>query len=239
MNNVTPSKPKRILKYVILAILALTILAYFLIPMVRSKVNWLFMLFRSMSVDMIVGYVRSFGIYAVLVSFLLMMFQSLIAPLPAFLITFANAAIFGWWQGAILSWTSSMAGAALCFYLAKILGRDAIEKLTSKFALDSVDKFFEQYGRHTIIICRLLPFVSFDYVSYAAGLTSMAFIPFFLATGIGQLPATIIYSYVGGMLTGGAQLFVTGLLILFALSILVILLKRVYTERQNKRTPSP
>ena len=168
-----------------------------------------------------------------------MMFQSLIAPLPAFLITFANAAIFGWWQGAILSWTSSMAGAALCFYLAKILGRDAIEKLTSKFALDSVDKFFEQYGRHTIIICRLLPFVSFDYVSYAAGLTSMAFIPFFLATGIGQLPATIIYSYVGGMLTGGAQLFVTGLLILFALSILVILLKRVYTERQNKRTPSP
>ena len=239
MNNVTPSKPKRILKYVILAILALTILAYFLIPMVRSKVNWLFMLFRSMSVDMIVGYVRSFGIYAVLVSFLLMMFQSLIAPLPAFLITFANAAIFVWWQGAILSWTSSMAGAALCFYLAKILGRDAIEKLTSKFALDSVDKFFEQYGRHTIIICRLLPFVSFDYVSYAAGLTSMAFIPFFLATGIGQLPATIIYSYVGGMLTGGAQLFVTGLLILFALSILVILLKRVYTERQNKRTPSP
>ena len=239
MNNVTPSKPKRILKYVILAILALTILAYFLIPMVRSKVNWLFMLFRSMSVDMIVGYVRSFGIYAVLVSFLLMMFQSLIAPLPAFLITFANAAIFGWWQGAILSWTSSMAGAALCFYLAKILGRDAIEKLTSKFALDSVDKFFEQYGRHTIIICRLLPFVSFDYVSYAAGLTSMAFIPFFLATGIGQLPATIIYSYVGGMLTGGAQLFVTGLLILFALSILVILLKRVYTERQNKRTTSP
>ena len=60
MNNVTPSKPKRILKYVILAILALTILAYF-DPMVRSKVNWLFMLFRSMSVDMIVGYVRSLG----------------------------------------------------------------------------------------------------------------------------------------------------------------------------------
>lgn len=239
MSTDAPAKNKRTLKYVILAILALTLMSYFLIPMVRSKVNWLFMLFRSMSVDMIVGYVRSFGIYAVLVSFLLMMFQSLIAPLPAFLITFANAAIFGWWQGAILSWTSSMAGAALCFYLAKILGRDAIEKLTSKFALDSVDKFFEQYGRHTIIICRLLPFVSFDYVSYAAGLTSMAFIPFFLATGIGQLPATIIYSYVGGMLTGGAQLFVTGLLILFALSILVILLKRVYTERQNKRTPSP
>lgn len=227
-------KTRRIIRFVILALLASMILAYLLIPRVKSQINWFFMLFRSMSVDMIVGYVRSFGIYAVIVSFLLMMFQSLIAPLPAFLITFANAAIFGWWQGAILSWTSSMAGAALCFYLAKILGRDAVEKITSKFALDSVDTFFDRYGRYTIIICRLLPFVSFDFVSYAAGLTSMAFIPFFVATGIGQLPATIVYSYVGGMLTGSAQTVVTALLILFALSILIILLKRLYNDREIK-----
>ena len=39
----------------------------------------------------------------------------------------------------------------------------------------------------------------------------MSFSSFFIATGIGQLPATIVYSYVGGMLTGGAKLFVTGL----------------------------
>lgn len=51
------------------------------------------MLFRSMSVESIVGYLRSFGIWAVVISFLLMMFQSIIAPLPAFLITFANAAV--------------------------------------------------------------------------------------------------------------------------------------------------
>lgn len=128
-----------------------------------------------------------------------------------------------------------MAGAALCFYIARILGRDAVERITSKFALESVDGFFEKYGKHTIIICRLLPFVSFDYVSYAAGLTSMNFIPFFIATGIGQLPATIIYSYVGGMLTGGVQMVVTALLILFALSIIIVLIKHIYNDRQNKK----
>lgn len=228
-------KNKRTIKYIIIAILAIAVISYLLIPTVKSKINWLFMLFSSMSVDMVIGYVRSFGVYAAVVSFLLMMFQSLAAPLPAFLITFANAAVFGWWQGAILSWTSSMAGAALCFYIARILGRDAVEKITSKFALESVDGFFDKYGKHTIIICRLLPFISFDYVSYAAGLTSMGFLPFFIATGIGQLPATIIYSYVGGMLTGGAQMFVTALLILFALSILVVLIKHLYNDRQNKK----
>lgn len=232
------SKNKRVIKIIIVASLAALVISYLLIPKLNSFINGLFMLFSSMSVDMIAGYIRSFGIYAVIVSFLLMMFQSLAAPLPAFLITFANAAIFGWWQGAILSWTSSMAGAALCFYIAKILGRDAVEKITSKFALESVDGFFEKYGKHTIVICRLLPFISFDYVSYAAGLTSMNFIPFFIATGIGQLPATIIYSYVGGMLTGGAQMVVTALLILFALSILVVLFKHMYNEKQNKKKES-
>ena len=229
------SKNKKPIKIIIVALLAALVISYLLIPKLNSFINGLFMLFSSMSVDMIAGYIRSFGIYAVIVSFLLMMFQSLAAPLPAFLITFANAAIFGWWQGAILSWTSSMAGAALCFYIAKILGRDVVEKITSKFALESVDGFFEKYGKHTRLICRLLPFVSFDYVSYAAGLTSMNFIPFFIATGIGQLPATIIYSYVGGMLTGGAQMVVTALLILFALSILVVLFKHMYNEKQNKK----
>ena len=74
-----------------------------------------------------------------------------------------------------------------------------------------------------------------DFLSYFAGLTPMKFIPFFVATGIGQTPATIVYSYVGGMLTGGARIMMTGLLCLFALSILVTILKQVYTDRQAKK----
>ena len=109
---------------------------YILNPQVNSKINYIFMLFSSMSVESIIGYIRSFGPYAVAVSFFLMVFQSVAAPLPAFLITFANAAIWGWWRGAILSWSSAMAGAILCFMIARIAGRDVVEKLTTKFAMD-------------------------------------------------------------------------------------------------------
>ena len=160
-----------------------------------------------------------------------MIFQSVVAPLPAFLITFANAGLFGWIPGAVLSWTSSMAGAALCFYIAKFYGREVVEKLTSKTALNSVDVFFTKYGKYAILISRLLPFVSFDIVSYAAGLTSMSFWPFFWATGLGQLPATLVYSYVGGMLTGGAQTFVTGLLVLFSLTVIVFMVKKMWGDK--------
>lgn len=218
-----------------LAVLAILVVAYFTIPGFRSNVTGIVMLFSSMSVESVIGYIQSFGIYAVVISFLLMMFQSVAAPLPAFLLTFANAAVFGWWQGAILSWSSAMAGAALCFFIARVLGRDGVEKLIGKMSLTQVDTFFEKFGKHTILICRLLPFVSFDFVSYAAGLTSIGFLGFFVATGIGQLPATIVYSYVGGMLTGGTKLFVSGLLILFALSVLVVLLRKMYMFRQGEK----
>lgn len=203
------------------------------IPPVKKMVNQMIFYLSMLNLDAIKEYILSFGVWAPIISFALMILQSIAAPLPAFLITFANAALFGWVNGAILSWVSAMAGAAICFVIGRFLGRDVVVKLTSKFALESIDGFFDKYGKHTILIARLLPFISFDLVSYAAGLTSMSFISFFVATGVGQLPATIVYSYVGGMLTGGAKVMMTGLLILFALSVLVYMLKKIYSDKNK------
>ncbi|KAF5047612.1 TVP38/TMEM64 family inner membrane protein YdjZ [anaerobic digester metagenome] len=229
------TRPERIF---LLILLILSLGAYFFIPSVHQSVRHIFTLLSSMDVEAVAKYIRSFGAWAMAISFALMILQSIAAPIPAFLLTFANAAIFGWWQGAILSWTSAMAGAAICFALARLFGRDAVVRLTSGSSLEQIDVFFERYGRNAILIMRLLPFISFDLVSYAAGLTSIGFWSFFIATGIGQLPATIIYSYVGGMLTGGTKLLVSGLLILFALSVLGLMIKKMYQARRDKSSVS-
>lgn len=206
---------------------------YLFVGPINRFINQMIFYLSMLNLESLKQYILSFGIWAPFISFILMILQSIVAPLPAFLITFANAALFGWVKGAILSWSSAMAGAALCFYIARFLGRDTVERLTSKFAIDSVDEFFDKYGKHTILIARLLPFMSFDLVSYAAGLTSMSFISFFIATGIGQLPATLIYSYVGDMLTGGAKLMMIGILTLSAISILIYILKKIYNEKNK------
>lgn len=222
-------------RLLLLAVIGAAVGTYYVIEPVRTVMNRVFQMFASGDFTVVKEFVASYGAYAAAISFLLMIFQSVAAPLPAFLLTFANANLFGWWQGALLSWSSAMAGAAVCFFIARILGRDAAEKLTSRAGLAQIDTFFEKYGKNTVLICRLLPFVSFDIVSYAAGLTSMSFGAFFVATGLGQLPATIVYSYVGSMLTGGAKLLVTGLMILFALSALIVMVRKIYTERQRQR----
>ncbi len=220
-------------KILILSALVIAVVSYFIFPSYKNFIDMTLSAFASGDFGVMREFIADYGAYAAAVSFFLMIFQSVVAPLPAFIITLANANLFGWVKGAVLSWSSAMAGAALCFYISRVLGRNAAERLTSRAGLQSVDKFFERYGTHSILIARLLPFISFDLVSYAAGLTSMRFFPFFVATGVGQLPATIVYSYVGGMLTGGAQMLMTGLLVLFALSAIVVMMRQIYREKHK------
>ncbi|MBZ0170670.1 MAG: VTT domain-containing protein [Kofleriaceae bacterium] len=135
--------------------------------------------------------------WAPVISFLLMVLQSLIAPLPAFVLTLTNGLLFGPLWGVVLSWGSAMVGAALCFGLSRLFGRRLMEKLVRPSALTWTDAFFANYGKRTILVARLLPWISFDLVSYGAGLTMMGFWGFWSMTGLGQLPATLFYSYLG------------------------------------------
>ena len=134
-------KTKRIQQIIVLVLIAAAIASYFLVEPVKTTLDQIFSMFATGDFAVVKDFVESYGPYAMAVSALLMIFQSLMAPLPAFLITFANANLFGWWQGAILSWSSAMAGAALCFWLAKVLGREVVEKITSKTGLEQIDVF--------------------------------------------------------------------------------------------------
>ncbi|RKU21734.1 TVP38/TMEM64 family protein [Candidatus Poribacteria bacterium] len=175
-------------------------------------------------------YIASYGALAPVVSAILMVFQSVIAPLPAFLITFANGLLFGVWWGAALSWSSAMLGAALCFFIARALGRPVVVRLLSKSAVNASDRFFQRYGKHAVLIARLVPVISFDAISYGAGLTGMRFLWFVIATGIGQLPATLLYSYLGDRVTGSIKILFWTFGIVIAVSITIGLVK--HREKQ-------
>jgi uncharacterized membrane protein YdjX (TVP38/TMEM64 family) len=199
------SSKEKIAAIGILAALLFFIVLYFIFPPFAAQINNATSILSRADIVGMRTYLLSFGIWAPIVSMGLMVLQSLAFPLPAFVITFANAWIFGWVMGAIYSWTGAMIGAAVCYFIAKAFGRPAVERFVSKRALEATDKFFDRYGKHSIMIARLLPIIPFDVISYAAGLTTMGFWGFFWATGIGQFPATIVYSWLGENMTSGAK----------------------------------
>lgn len=185
-------------------------------------------------------YLRGFGAWAPVVSAALMLLQSVAAPLPAFVITFTNGLLFGWARGALLSWSSAMAGAALCFGIARSLGRPVVERLVGGARpLESSDLFFRRYGNRAVLVSRLLPFVSFDVVSYGAGLTPISFWSFLVATGLGQLPATLLYSYLGQNLTGSVRVLFWVFSITAALLVAGTTLGPVFLRRIRRSADAP
>lgn len=220
-------------KWISFFVLFILVIICSFVPSVRDTIGYIFNLLSTGDINKVIEYIRSFGPWAVAVSTFLMVFQALAAPIPAFLITFSNAAVFGWVGGCILSWSSAMLAAAICFYIARFFGRDAVMLFMSRGALASVDRWFTKYGKNAILICRLLPFVSFDYISYAAGITGMSFLDFFIWTGIGQLPATIVYSYVGSTLTGDIAAIFSGMITMFIVAGLIWFLATVWRTRHK------
>lgn len=217
--------------FIKIGVLVAVVGAFLFIEPLRTGISEMASKFTSM--EEVREYITSFGPTAMVISFFMMVLQSVAAPIPAFFITFANAAIWGWVKGAVLSWSSAMAGAALCFWISRIYGRGIAEKLATKAGLEQVDEFFEKYGNKTILVARLLPFVPFDPISYAAGLTPMGFWEFFVATGLGQLPATLVYSYAAAKSTNPST-WVKGLLLLFGLFGVGYLAKTIYQDRKKK-----
>ena len=142
-------------------------------------------------------YILSFGFWAPVVSCFLMVLQALAAPVPSFLITFANGLAFGVFWGWMLSLFGHVLAAAVCFGVSRALGRGPVEALVGRTGLESADRWFERWGTYAVFAGRLVPGVAFDAISYAAGLTRMRFGGFVIATTLGILPQTFLYSYLG------------------------------------------
>lgn len=223
---------KDIVKWLVrIGIILTAIAGYYLIPGVKNEIEVAAGLLANADIKGMKEYLAGFGVWGPIVSMGLMVIQALVAPLPAFVITFANAWIWGWLFGAFISWTGAMIGATICYYLARWFGRPLVEKMVGGKTLNLTDKFFDRYGKYAVIIARLIPVVPFDPISYAAGLTNMSLGSFLFATGIGQLPATIVYSFLGENISSGAKYGFMVFSSVVALLVLSLILKRRMENR--------
>jgi uncharacterized membrane protein YdjX (TVP38/TMEM64 family) len=150
------------------------------------------------NLDRTIKLIRSWGIAAPLMSILLMVTQAIVAPLPAFLVTAANGMIFGRFWGAAISWIGALLGALVSFYIARLFADVALRKVVRhQKAVEFIRQAGKKRGFYVIFFSRLIPFISFDIISYMAGLSGIRPWAFILATALGMLPATIIYTFMG------------------------------------------
>ena len=158
-----------------------------------------------------------------------------LSPLPKSVFTLTAGAVFGLVGGLLIVVFGACAGAVIAFYLARGLGRDGVQRLIGVRA----DRFNEQLARRgflTILLTRLIPFVPFTVVNYAAGLTAIRVRVFLAATALGMLPSTTAYVALGayGSRPGSWPFWAA----LGALALLTVLGVAVQ-ERQRRQRAGP
>ena len=171
-------------------------------------------------------YILSYGAWAPVASTFLMVLQALAAPLPSFVLTFANGLAFGTFWGWALSLFGHTLAAAVCFWISRSLGRVPVEVVVGKGGLESADRWFARWGLYAVVIARLVPGISFDVVSYAAGITHMSFRRFLGATALGVFPQTLVYSYLGHRAPENVRLFLLSSTVILAGVLVAALIRR-------------
>src|SRR3990170_5341653 len=211
-------------------------LLYLLVDGFRAETNRALGILGRGDVAGLRDYILSFGLWAPVASCFLMVLQALAAPVPSFLITFANGLAFGVFWGWMLSLFGHVLAAAVCFGVSRALGRTPVEVLVGRTGLESADRWFERWGTYAVFAGRLVPGVAFDAISYAAGLTRMRFRSFILASALGILPQTFLYSYLGRQAPQYVGLFLitSGLVVAGVVVAAVVRRRRGRTKRSGR-----
>jgi uncharacterized membrane protein YdjX (TVP38/TMEM64 family) len=134
----------------------------------------------------------------------LMMLAVLISPIPSAPIALAAVAAYGHGWGTLYVLRGSGAGAMAAFGVARFVGFQTVQRwFGSRLSVGLVGS---QNALMTIVfVSRLLPFLSFDIVSYAAGLTVLRPWRFAVATLAGIAPTSFLLAHFGSeMVTGEA-----------------------------------
>ncbi len=157
----------------------------------------------------------------------------LVSPLPSAPIALAAGAIYGHLWGGLYVLAGAEIGALAAFAVARFFGHDLLHKWFG----DQLNRGLagsQNVLMGTVFASRLLPFISFDIVSYAAGLTSLSFWRFAVATLAGIIPASFLLAHFGSeMVADETDRILVAVILIGALTALPLVLKLVARYRQS------
>lgn len=157
----------------------------------------------------------------------------LVSPLPSAPIALSAGAIYGHFWGALYVLSGAEIGAIIAFCITRFLGYDLLH---SKFGLRLNNGLIgsQRFLTWTVFASRLMPFISFDIISYAAGLTSLSLWRFAAATLAGIIPSSFLLAHFGSELsTGETEQMLLATLFISIIIALPFVIRRITRAQQD------
>jgi len=148
--------------------------------------------------------------------------QIVICILPGQVLQVAGGYVFHFGLGFLLTMIGAAIGTVLTFYIARVLGKDAMYLIFDEEKLNKyIDKLNSKRALLFILVMYLIPGIPKDLFAYAIGVSNMRFMPFLIVSLIGRAPAMMGSVIMGAMLETGSY---TGVIILFAIAVILCIL---------------
>ena len=158
-------------------------------------------------------------------------------PIPSAPIALVAGAVYGQVWGTLYIAIGSETGALVAFGIARLVGYDVLRGwLGERLSLGRMGS--QNTLMAIVFMTRLMPFISFDIVSYAAGLTPLTMWRFAVATLVGIVPASFLLAHFGyEMASADARRAMIAILALGALTLVPVAVKLLLDRRRaRKRT---
>ncbi|MDX2212252.1 MAG: TVP38/TMEM64 family protein [Oculatellaceae cyanobacterium bins.114] len=164
--------------------------------------------------------IQNWGWRGVLVYISVLALSVVISPIPSAPLAVAAGMVWGPILAGIYSVIGGFLGGLVAYFIGYTLGRSAVRALTGKVIYFSKNRG-EVYLGWVIFITRLLPVLSFDLISYGAGITGLSLPIYATATLLGMIPSTFLLTSLGSTFAIGLPLGMI-LSILFVVLLIVL-----------------
>ncbi len=180
--------------------------------------------------------VMAMGLWGPVTVIGLMTVAIVFSPAPSAPIALAAGAAYGHFWGTVYILAGAQAGAMIAFGIARMLGGKAVARWLGR--RPELARIGSQNTLMAVVfVSRLIPFISFDVVSYAAGLTPLTIWRFALATFAGIVPASFALAHFGDeMASGEAGRIAVSVLLLGGLTLVPIVVRLVTGRRGTPGT---
>ena len=135
-------------------------------------------------------FLRQYEQYSVPIYLALEILQIIVVFLPGQIFQFAAGYLFGFIPGLIYTFIGAVLGTAITFYIARVLGSDAVHMLLGDQRSEHYHELLSSRKAYLItFLLYLIPGLPKDAVCYAAGVSGIRFIPFLIISVAGRMPA--------------------------------------------------
>ncbi|MDO4868927.1 MAG: TVP38/TMEM64 family protein [Bacillota bacterium] len=130
--------------------------------------------------------------------------QIIICIIPGQALQIAAGYLYGFWLAYLLSLVGALLGSVAVFYIARILGHDALHILFGERKItEMLDNMNSKRGMIIVFIIFLIPGIPKDLCSYAAGLSKIHLKPYLIISLIARSPGMMCSIAIGKQVMDG------------------------------------